>query len=231
MADPTIIAAETAVAGRIHGAEGDVSVEGFVDGTIELSQTLQIAPNGRVQGEVRARQVVIEGAFQGDIVAEERVVLAATARAVATIEAPLVEMEDGARLRGELNVGVDGEVSIPPDRRTTRQRSPATAATPPPASTSRQGTSSTASGGAAARTATSSATATTVVEEVADEEEEEPEPTHNGKEFPSEAAIEQYREEYTVKELRSELRDRDLRVSGTKDELIERLLTADAEDG
>ncbi len=236
MADPTIIAGGTTIAGRIHGTDGDLSVEGFVDGTIELSQTVQIAPQGRVNGEVRARQVIVEGTFQGDIVAQERVVLAATARAVATIEAPVVEMVDGAQLRGELTVGVDGEVSIsaetPSSRRASTSRATTTRST---TTTTRREAPATTGASAATAAAPAATTTTTVVTEPDDEDDDSepaPEPSEpkeeSDQEVVTEEEIEEYREDFTVKELRDRLRDLDLRVSGTKDELIERLLAAEA---
>lgn len=237
MADSTTIGRDTAISGRIEGS-ADLSVEGYVEGTIELSETLTIAPGGRVDGQIQARQVVIEGSFDGDIVAEQLVVLTDTAQAIATINAPAVEMADGARLRGELSVGVDGDVEISTERPAPatagRSRTTRTTTSPTPtASTGGGGRRTTTTASAATSTTRSpAATATAVVEESGSEaeEEEEPapeEPSGAGEESYSDETFEQYRQDYTVKELRDELRDLDLQVSGTKDELIERLLTGE----
>ena len=232
MAETTTIARDTAVSGRIEG-DDDLTVEGRVDGAIELSETLTIGPAGRIDGEVSARQVIIEGSFEGDIVAGERVVLAASARAVATIEAPLVEMADGARLRGELKVGVDGATATGPSAERSRPaKASATAGRSRATQTTQRSTAPAAS--SAARGATTTATAptatttTTVVEETTEAADEDDEPeglAEATEETVSEETLRQYREDFTVKELREKLRDRDLQVSGTKDELIERLIT------
>ncbi|RDV39662.1 hypothetical protein DV096_03605 [Bradymonadaceae bacterium TMQ3] len=273
MADPTIIGAQTQVSGRISG-DADLRVEGRVDGTIELSETLTIAQGGVVNGSIRARQVIIEGVLDGEVSAEERVVLSATARAVANILAPLVEMADGAQLRGELNIGVDAEAP-------TAQRVPARTSQPTrsaPASTvtarasSRNAAPVRASSGPSS-TLTQAAPTTTTTTVVVEEPEAEPEPvaevessaevsegteveaqvethaeaeTHAEVEAYAEAethaeaeaeaepdidpeTIQEFEEDFTVKELKEQLRALDLPVSGTKSELIERLLQAQAQ--
>ncbi|TXD39529.1 hypothetical protein FRC98_02360 [Lujinxingia vulgaris] len=255
MADPTIIGAQTQVSGRISG-DADLSVEGRVDGTIELSETLTIAEGGVVTGTVRARQVIIEGFVDGEVSAEERVVLSATARAVANILAPLVEMADGAQLRGELNIGVDAEAP-------TAARTPARTSQPTrsaPASTATTSASSrsaaparTAAASTPSSTATQAAPSTTTTTTVVVEEEPEAEPepvaevessaevsevtevealADAGVEADADIdpeTIQEFEEDFTVKELKEQLRALDLPVSGTKSELIERLLQAQAQ--
>lgn len=228
MADSTTIASDTSVTGRLEG-EGDLAVDGYVDGSIDLTETLTIRSGGRVDGDVQAADVVIEGAFQGEIVARRRVVLAPTARAVADIEAPVVEMADGAELRGELTIG--GTESAPSPRKTTRSTSRRSATTDTSSRTASGGTST---GSATGRQTTSgtrretrpnkaaTATAVTEPEESADADEETDDA--DGEFSLDDETLEQYREDFTVKELRDQLRDHDLRVSGTKDELIERLV-------
>lgn len=228
MADPTIIARDTFISGRVQG-DDDLVVQGRVDGTVILSETLTIGADGRVDGDIQARQVVVEGRFQGTIEAEERVVLATTALAVAEVRAPVVEMADGARLRGELAIGVD---ATPSGREATTGRRRSGTPTARSATPSRSGTKSRPARGSAstARAAepSSAATTTTVVEESTEEEEEPSEPQAEPEEPAlSDELVEQYRRDFTVKELREKLRERDLRVSGTKDELIERLLLAE----
>ena len=210
MADPTIIDAGTRIDGRLEG-NADVTIEGRVDGEIELSEALTVAQGGLVRGNVQVREARIEGAVDGDVVASERIVLAASAQVVGSLEAPALQVADGARFSGEILMDLEAQGGA---TRTTRAA----------AGTSRTGarTSTASTGGAtggAQRTATSTTTTTTTtVEEESEAAEaetaEEPAITEmSAKEL----------EEYTVKELREELRERDLQVSGTKDELIDRL--------
>lgn len=244
MADVTIIAPDTSVSGRIQG-QTDLSIQGRVEGTIHITETVTVEPQGQVRGELNARQVIIEGSFEGNIQAQERVILGETARAFADIQAPLIEMASGAQLKGELTIGA-GELAAPVQRpatstsrqTTTAARRVTTASTasarplsstrPSPAVTPRPTTPTPAPAPAptaAAAAPVTTTTTTVVVEEPTPEPEPEPEAP-----ILEEEALEELREDYTVKELRDELRRRDLAVSGTKDELIERLLKAQAEE-
>lgn len=228
MDELTIIAEQTVVSGRVAGS-GDLTVEGRVDGSVELTDaTLTIAESGVVTGDVQAQQVILAGQVQGTVAAAERVELTSTARAEADITSPLVAMADGALLSGELTVGVDSDVSASAARPATASARRPSASTRRTASTTRATPAAPAarppsSGTATAAATTSSTVTTTVVEEATEVDEDD---STDGAE---EIDVEQIREDYTVKELRSKLRDLDLQVSGTKDELIERLLDAEGE--
>ncbi len=257
MAYPTTIAAGTHVAGSIQSSE-DIAVEGSVQGAIDVSEMLIVAAGGVVRGDIQARVAQINGVVVGTIQATELIILGPTARVQATITSPLFQMNDGAQYAGELNVGVDGDAPAPAANRSTPSAvtrrapvnttvSPARTTTParPPVAKSAPATT------ASARTvAAAPAVATvTVVEEVEDIEERQPEQAPDvSASDASEPAIEKKQQEtvetsveteavtfqeleddYTVKELREELRRRDLPVTGTKSELIERLLEADSQ--
>lgn len=230
MADATIIQAQTAIAGRVAG-ESSLVVHGTIRGSIEIAETLTIGESGYVEGDVTADEIVVEGTVQGEVTARSRIVLTGTARAVATLHAPLLEMADGAQLKGEVNVGVDGEAPARSRSSSSASQSAAsrTTATSRPVSTrtvtAAPAESAPSRSGAAAATSTTTTTTVTVVEEPAELAADETELSEE-----LEGSVEEIREDYTVKELREELRRRDLAVSGTKDELIERLLHAQAEE-
>ena len=246
MADTTIIGSNTSVSGRVSG-DGHLSIEGRLQGSIDLSETLTVGPSGFVKADVRARTVVIDGSFDGEINAVERVVLNSTARVVAKITAPIVLMADGAQLRGELAIGdASEEASTATTRssattrstttattRSTSSRPTASATSPAVRTTSPSSTPAPAARPAMAAAAAPTTTTTVVVEvEPEPEEEQTPEPEEASQDAPeiAEEDLDELREDYTVKELRDELRRRDLPVSGTKDELIERFLIAQAEE-
>ena len=54
-------------------------IEGHVKGTINLSGELRIGTQARVEAKVHARNVIIEGRVNGDVSADERVELVASA--------------------------------------------------------------------------------------------------------------------------------------------------------
>lgn len=92
--------------GRLTGSE-DVAVEGRVEGTVALESTLRVAPEGTVVAEVEAESVVLEGTLDGDIVADETVRLVEGCNVTGNIRAPRINIEEGARFKGNIDMDVD----------------------------------------------------------------------------------------------------------------------------
>lgn len=86
-------------------ANEDVRLNGRIEGSIHVpNHVVTIGPDGRVEGEIRARGAVIEGAVQGDVRATDCVVLAETGALDGEIAAPRLEMRDGARFGGRIDM-------------------------------------------------------------------------------------------------------------------------------
>lgn len=93
------------ITGELSGDE-NVVVHGQVDGTISLVGTdLTVGQSGRVNAEVHANSVVVEGEVVGDITAEGRVEVAATGSIQGDIRAGRVVLAEGARFRGRIDMG------------------------------------------------------------------------------------------------------------------------------
>ncbi|MEZ4460055.1 MAG: polymer-forming cytoskeletal protein [bacterium] len=209
----TTIGPLTTVEGRIEGDE-DLNIEGRVVGSVALTQTLFVAQNGAVDGTIHAKGVRIDGTVDGDVTATEFIHLTASARVRAKLAAPIIRMDDGALLRGDIEMDVDGPVPVTrsvaskPVARVAPVARPV--ATPAPVKPTPQVAPAVTPAPAQAATTHAAATTTTVVVE-------EAEPTADLSEYDA----------MTVKELRDRLKDYDLPVSGTKQELMERLAEAD----
>ncbi len=92
------------VRGDVSGEE-DILVHGRVEGTVTLRQnSLTIGRDGRVKAEVRAKNVVVEGEVEGDVVAEERITIRQSAHVRGNIVAPRVILEDGAKFKGTIDM-------------------------------------------------------------------------------------------------------------------------------
>jgi cytoskeletal protein CcmA (bactofilin family) len=105
------IGPSTHVRGRIHG-DGDLVIEGHVEGDLSLRGDLTIAEGGSVKSEaVEAGAVTIAGALEGDVAATGPVRLAAGARVRGNLKGSAVVMDDGARFSGRL----DCEFDLPPE--------------------------------------------------------------------------------------------------------------------
>ncbi|MBL4684717.1 MAG: polymer-forming cytoskeletal protein [Nannocystaceae bacterium] len=100
----TIIGADIVVKGRVEGDE-DLRIEGRVEGTIVLSQTLYVESGGIVVAQVQARDIVVSGIVVGNVQAENCITLHAGARLVGDLAAPRVVIEDGAAFKGSVAMG------------------------------------------------------------------------------------------------------------------------------
>jgi cytoskeletal protein CcmA (bactofilin family) len=101
----TLIGSRTVIRGDV-GFAGGLHVDGKIVGSVvsepDVEAMLMLSDKGVIEGEVRAPHVVINGQLKGDIVASERVELAAQARVVGNIYYKLLEMAAGAQVSGQI---------------------------------------------------------------------------------------------------------------------------------
>jgi len=99
------------VRGRIHG-DGDLVVEGHVEGDLAIRGDLTIAEGASVTSKVvEAQTVTIAGTLEGDLAASGPVRLVAGARVRGNLRGSAVAIDDGARFSGRL----DCEFELPPE--------------------------------------------------------------------------------------------------------------------
>lgn len=86
-------------------ANEDLRLNGRVEGSIDVpNHVVTIGPDGRVEGEIRAKGAVIEGAVQGEVRATDHVVVAETGALAGDLAAPRLEMREGARVDGRIEM-------------------------------------------------------------------------------------------------------------------------------
>ena len=146
----TVVGPAIAIRGRIEGEE-DLRVEGRVEGSISLTETLYVEPGGVVLAQIEARDVVISGIVIGDITAANSVTLNKVAKLVGNIAAPRIIIADGASFRGDVVMG--GE-DFPAARERTRATSTAPRTAGASTATRTSARSRTASGSYESRTET-----------------------------------------------------------------------------
>ena len=92
------------IEGDVKGEE-DLIVEGKVAGKITVpAHTVTIGAAGHVKAQVRARSITIEGEVEGDLVAEEEVVIRPSGSVVGNIVSPRVTLESGCRFKGSIDM-------------------------------------------------------------------------------------------------------------------------------
>ena len=94
--------------------EGQVVIEGKFNGQINTKDVLIVGPSARVQAEVVAGTVVINGTVEGNIKASQLVDLKQTGRVKGNIETPAISVEKGALFEGACKMENLGKGGTPP---------------------------------------------------------------------------------------------------------------------
>ena len=100
----TFFGKNVTIEGKITGTE-PVLIEGTVHGEINLGSDLRIGTQARIEAKVHARNVTVEGKINGDITADDRVELVASATVDGNIKAPKIVVAEGAKFRGSVDMG------------------------------------------------------------------------------------------------------------------------------
>jgi cytoskeletal protein CcmA (bactofilin family) len=101
------------IKGELSGSE-DLTIEGQVDGKIELRQNvLTIGPNGKIKAQVFAKSVVILGEVTGNVTASEKVDIRDNGSVDGDIAAPRVAIAEGAHFRGSIDMQKSGAAASP----------------------------------------------------------------------------------------------------------------------
>lgn len=99
------IGSSITIRGDVTGDE-DLLIQGRVDGSIDLKQhSVTVGQEGQVKANISGRVIAIEGRVEGNLKAEEQVILRSSAFVQGDIVAPRVVLENGARFRGGVDMG------------------------------------------------------------------------------------------------------------------------------
>lgn len=92
------------IRGEVKGSE-DLLVDGLVEGTITLNDSrLTIGANARVQANVSARDVVIQGTLNGNINATGRVEMRAGSNVTGDLRSSRLAIEENAIFTGKVDL-------------------------------------------------------------------------------------------------------------------------------
>ncbi len=102
--EAAVIGPSIHIDGDLRGEE-DLIIEGEVNGTVQLrNNTLTIGAQGKVNANVFAHSVYVEGYMEGDLVGSERVCIRKSAQVRGNITSPRIMLEDGARFKGSIEM-------------------------------------------------------------------------------------------------------------------------------
>lgn len=102
------------IKGELSGSE-DLYIDGQVEGTIELREhNLTIGPHGRVNANMNAKEVIVQGSLKGNVRAVDRVDIRKTGSVVGDLVAARVVIEDGAYFKGSIDIQKASEPAAKP---------------------------------------------------------------------------------------------------------------------
>ena len=91
---------------KIHGeisGTADLYIDGEIQGKLRLgSARVTVGPNGRVEADIEAREIVVNGAVNGNLKAGERAHFGSSCKVNGSVTTPRIGIDDGARLRGKI---------------------------------------------------------------------------------------------------------------------------------
>lgn len=93
------------IKGELTGDE-DLIIDGKVEGKIDLKDhNLTIGTNGRINAEIHAKSVIVNGEVVGDIIADDKVEIASSGSVHGDLCAPRVALADGSSFKGSIDMG------------------------------------------------------------------------------------------------------------------------------
>lgn len=92
-----------------YRADSDLRIEGSFEGEIDCNGTVVVAEDATLSATVRARNVVIAGAANGEFTCDERFTISATGEMRGKARAATLVVEEGAIFEGEFRMGGGSE--------------------------------------------------------------------------------------------------------------------------
>ena len=97
------------IRGEVSGNE-DLLIQGRIDGSVALdTHSVTVGGGGRVKANITGRVITVEGNVEGDLNAQEQIVLRGSSKVLGDLKAPRVVLEDGASFRGLVDMGAPRE--------------------------------------------------------------------------------------------------------------------------
>lgn len=107
----TVIGPSVRVEGDVV-SQGNIQVDGAVSGTIETAANLAVGEQAKLAANVKAQNAYLAGHLKGNLLVQERLELAATAKVDGDITAKVLVMAEGAQLNGRCQMGTTTPASI-----------------------------------------------------------------------------------------------------------------------
>ena len=118
----TLVGRQTELQGDIRFS-GGLHVDGVVKGKIiadsDKNATLSVSESGRIEGDIRVPNLVLNGVVEGDVHATQRISLSPHAKVNGDVYYKIIEMSSGAMVNGQLVHEDEDQMDLKSDKRPT----------------------------------------------------------------------------------------------------------------
>ncbi len=112
--DQATIGRTLVIKGEISGSEA-LYIDGCIEGKINMPESrVTIGRNGKVDASINAKEVVVMGKVNGNIECSDRVDIRAEGSVAGDISTVRISVEDGAALKGGIQVRSEGKQNQQP---------------------------------------------------------------------------------------------------------------------
>jgi cytoskeletal protein CcmA (bactofilin family) len=98
-----VIGPSMTIKGDIRARE-ELLVDGDVEGTLESQSLLTVGPNGKVRGNIKARQAAIFGSVRGNVEVTEKIAIRDQGSLIGDIKGAGISIDDGAYFKGSIDI-------------------------------------------------------------------------------------------------------------------------------
>ena len=98
-----VIGPSMTIKGEIRARE-ELLVDGDVEGILESQSLLTVGPNGKVRGNIKARQAAIFGSVRGNVEVTEKIAIREQGSLIGDIRGAGISIDDGAYFKGSIDI-------------------------------------------------------------------------------------------------------------------------------
>jgi cytoskeletal protein CcmA (bactofilin family) len=99
----TIIGKNTQFKGILSG-EGNIRIDGILDGEISSTGDVVIGDQGNVNATIKASNVLISGTVKGNVIANTKLEITSTGKLFGDVKAAVLSIAEGASFKGNSNM-------------------------------------------------------------------------------------------------------------------------------